>query len=255
LQQASPVGAVLPGVIVGDTWWVNGRVRSLYALTIVEADAAGKKLPATPDSVAAVFAACGKAKSTVQLPLGAGPEAGAASSPAGPSPEAAREVAAVVRDFRTRLAEIVDRAALPHDLEPALEMLANTPLGEPSGPKKPVLVEAFKPLGYDCRGGSGTFTLRRRTAGNLTVEIELDVGAWSNSLTAMFHVHGLGFTALLPIPVSKRALRGQYPIGGPERWRKIVDNLAAFVRELERSFVPAVEAAAGPSPEWYRPES
>jgi hypothetical protein len=35
------------------------------------------------------------------------------------------------------------------------------------GPKKPVLLRAFKPMG-DCRSGSGTFTLRRRTAGNLT---------------------------------------------------------------------------------------
>jgi hypothetical protein len=47
----------------------------------------------------------------------------------------------------------------------------------------------------------------------------------------------------------------QYPIGNEERWRRIVENLAALVTELDRSFVPAVEAAAGPSPEWYRPES
>ena len=33
-----------------------------------------------------------------------------------------------------------------------------------SGPKKPALVAAFGPLGYDCRGESGTFTLRRRSA-------------------------------------------------------------------------------------------
>jgi hypothetical protein len=27
------------------------------------------------------------------------------------------------------------------------------------------------------------------------------------------------------------------------------------VAELDKSFVPAVEAVAGPAPEWYRPES
>jgi hypothetical protein len=30
--------------------------------------------------------------------------------------------------------------------------------------------------------------------------------------------------------------------------------MAAIVAELDRTFVPAIEAAAGPSPEWYTPE-
>jgi len=245
-------GEMAPGVVVGDSWWVNGRVRSLAALTIVDADPASKKLPSLPDPVAAVLAACGKAKSTTQVPLAPGPAT--APPAAGPSPDSARAVSDVVSDYRARLAEIVDRAALPHDLPSAQERL--TDLGQTTGPKKPVLVRAFKPLGYDCRGGTGTFTLRRRTPGNLTVAINLDVGTWSNLLTAGFKVYGLGFTARLPLPVSKRAIQGgQYQIGGAERWQQIVDNLAALVAELDRSFVPAVEAASGPSPEWYKPES
>jgi hypothetical protein len=88
------------------------------------------------------------------------------------------------------------------------------------------------------------------------VEIDLDAGTWSRSLTAHFKVHGLGFTALLPLPVSRSALgSGQYPIGGAERWQQIVETLAALVTELDRGFFPAVEAALGPSPEWYRPGS
>ena len=47
----------------------------------------------------------------------------------------------------------------------------------------------------------------------------------------------------------------QYRIGNAERWQKIVDNLGALVAELERSFAPEIDAAAGPSPEWYQPES
>ena len=87
-------------------------------------------------------------------------------------------------------------------------------------------------------------------------EINLDVGAWSNSITAGFLVHGLGFRARLGLPVSKRAIGSiQYQIGGAERWQQIVDNLAALVAELDRSFVPAIEAASGPSPQWYTPES
>ena len=247
-------GPLAPGVIVGDSWWVNGRVRSLTALMIVDADPASKKLPPPSDPVAAVLAACGKAKSTMQVPLPGGSPS--MTSPPAPSPDIARAVSDVVRDYRTRLLEIMDRAALPHELPPAIEVLTTTPLGETTGPKKPVLLRAFKPLGYDCRGGTGTFALRRRTPGHLTVEIDLDVGTWSRSLTAGFKVQGLGFTARLPLPVSKRAVAsGQYPIGGAERWQQIVDNLAALVAELDRSFVPAVEAASGPSPEWYTPES
>lgn len=89
----------------------------------------------------------------------------------------------------------------------------------------------------------------------MTVEISLDVGTWSSSLTAFFRVTGLGFSAVLPLPVSKRAGAGQYPIGGAHRWKQIVDSLAALVGELDRTYVPAIEAAAGPSPEWYKPES
>jgi hypothetical protein len=134
--------------------------------------------------------------------------------------------------------------------------MKSTGLGQTTGPKKPVLVHAFKPLGYDCRAGSGTFTLRRRTSGHLTVEIALDVGTWSRSLTSTFKVQGLGFRAVLLLPVSRRAVAGgQYPIGDSDRWHQIVENLAALVTELDRSFVPAVEAASGPSPEWYSPES
>jgi hypothetical protein len=50
-------------------------------------------------------------------------------------------------------------------------------------------------------------------------------------------------------------LGGQYPIGGPERWQQIVDNLAALVAQLDRTFVPEIEAISGPSPHWYKPET
>jgi hypothetical protein len=49
---------------------------------------------------------------------------------------------------------------------------------------------------------------------------------------------------------------GRRPVSdfGADQWRQLVENLAVLVAELDRTFVPAVEAAAGPSPEWYRPE-
>jgi hypothetical protein len=255
--QPSIQGGLAPGISVKDSWWVNGRQRSVAALTIVDAEPSAKKLPGPSEPVAAVFAACGKVKKTVQVPL--------AISPAPPpsldaaSSGAAAAIRDVVREYRTRMAEIVDRARLPHDLPPNQEANATTPLGLTAGPKKPELVRAFAPMGYDCRGESGTFTLRRRTPGNLSVELHLDVGTWSNQVTAFFRVQGLvdgsGFKAALALPVAPRAAAGQYPMGGPDRWREIVDNLAALIAELDHSFVPAVEAVSGPAPDWYRPES
>jgi hypothetical protein len=244
-----------PGVMVTDSWWVNGRVRGIQALTSVEANVAGKTLPPLPERVAAVLAACGKIKNTAQVPLIAGDVPAAPPQFARLSPEVAEAVSEVIRDYRARLAEVVDRAAPPHDLPPALEVLNTISFAETTGPKKPVLVRAFKPMGYDCRAERGTFTLRRRTAGNLTVEINLDVGTWSKSLSGSFSVKGVGFSARLRLPVSKRALDGmQYRIGDATHWQQLVDNMAAIVAELDRTFVPAIEAAAGPAPEWFMPE-
>jgi len=254
---------MLPGVLISDSWWVNGRNRSLSACTVVEGDPAGKKLPPLPGAVASVFAACGKARRTVQAPLADAP----VTTPvpgvrlptgipiASANPEAARAVYPIVQDYRARMMDIVVRAALPHDLPDSVEAYQAS-LGATSGPRKPALDQAFKPMGYTCRGNSGTFTLRRRTAANLTAELHLDVGTWSSKVLAMFKIYGLGFKATLMLPVSANAtVAAQYPIGDAESWQKIVDNLAALVRELERTFLPEIEAAAGPSPEWYQPES
>ena len=244
-----------PGVMVTDCWWVNGRNRDVSALTSVDADPAGKKLPPLPERVAAVLAACGKIKKTVQVPLAPANASTASPHFARPSPEVAQAVGGVIRDYHARLAEVVERAALPHDLPPALEALQTTSFAETTGPKKPVLMRAFKPMGYDCQAERGTFTLRRRTPGNLTVEISLDVGTWSKSLSGSFAVKGVGFSARLRLPVSKRALDGmQYRIGDAAHWQKLVDNMAAMVAELDRTFVPAIEAAAGAAPEWFTPE-
>ena len=245
-----------PGISVSDRWWVSGRLRSVSALMIVDADSAAKKLPPLPDPIAAVLAACGKVKKRVQIPLVSAPAQQRPTIDTA-APEIAASIRAAVQDYRSRIAEIVESANLPNDLPPNQEAFT---AGVTAGPKKPELVRAFTPMGYDCRGESGTFTLRRRTPGNLTVELILDVGTWSNMALAIFRVLGLvngaGFKATLFLPVSRRAaVGGQYPMGGPERFRQIVDNLAALVAELDRTFVPAIEAISGPAPDWYKPEN
>jgi hypothetical protein len=258
------VRGLVPGVVIGDSWWVNHRQRHLSALTIVDADPGSKKLPALPEPVAAVLAACGKAKKTMQVPLPeAAPHAASTTEAAAPAPDAGHPsperlaaVRKIVADYRERLDETLERAGLPHDLPDIREAIEATPPGRISGPLKPALAQVFSPLGYDCRGGSGSFTLRRRTGSNLAVEIHFDTGTWFPFVLGFFKVEGLGFKAVHSLPVSRRAaVSAQYPIGDAARWQQIVENLAALVAELDRSFVPAIEHAAGPSPEWYRPES
>ena len=259
----SPHAEFLPGVLLSDSWWVNGRVRSLSACTVVEADTSAKRLPTPPPPVAAVLSACGKARRTMQAPV---PDATAAARAipvrlpggalmASANPEAAIAVRPVVAGYRARMQQIVERAALPHNLSPAGDA-SRMNLVVSNGPLKPALERVFGPLGYSCKAGSGTFVLRRRTEANLTAEVAIDAGTWSHSVVAMFKVLGVGFKATLILPPTPGAIVGaQYPIGGPEQWVKIVENLGGLVKELEQSFVPDIERAAGPSPEWYNPES
>jgi hypothetical protein len=211
-------------------------------------------LPPYPEPIAAILASFGKAKAKQQLPLPGAEGAPDLARAASTDPEILKRVAEVQRDFRARLAEVVEAAALPHELPP-VEIARQASVGLASGPKKPALEHAFKPLGYHVKGESGTFMLRRRSPLNLAVSVYLDVGTWSNSLTGSFAVQGVGYAARLPLPPSKAALGVmQYPIGDAERWQKIVENLAALVKELDRTFVPAIEAVAGPAPEWFEPQ-
>ena len=269
------------GVSVTDSWWVNGRQRSLAALRLVEADPAAKKLPAPPANVQAVFLACGKVRKTIQVPFAIAPAATEAhdAAAAGAAPQGAlrsetgEALRAVVRVHRERMTELLQQ--LPHDLPHHDESEAHSPTlsGIPAtGPKKPELVKAFAPMGYDCRGEHGNFTLQRRTPGNLAVQVRVDIGGWGSTVNASMQVIGLakdqekspGFKATLNLPLSPQAARGmvrgvefvgQFPIGGPDRWRQIVENLAHLVAALDRSFVPEVEAILGPSPEWFQPET
>jgi hypothetical protein len=183
---ASLAGAeTLPGILLTDNWWVNGRDRSLSACTVVEADPASKKLPPPPAKVTAVLAACGRAKKTLQAPLPGKEPTGPAPGvrlPGGwmvasADPEAARAVHEIVLGYRARMSEIVERAALPHELPAPGTEAHRAGLDVVSGPRKPALERVFKRMGYTCNVESGTYTLRRRTAGNLTAELHLDAGA------------------------------------------------------------------------------
>jgi hypothetical protein len=245
------MGHSLPGVIVTDNRWVTGRQRALSVYTVVEADEGDKKLPPNPEPVDAVIKACGKARRTEQVPIRAPDGRIVGSIP----PANAEAVKAIAADYRVRIKEVVEQAGLPHNLPPASEIRLQN-LGITAGPRKPALEAAFKPMGYHCRGGSGTFHLTRRTSGNLTIELYLDVGTWSHQVSAIFMAQGAGFKASIAIPVApQEAPRGQYPIGDAAQWQKIVENPAAMVRELDRSFVPEIEQASGPSPAWYTPAS
>src|SRR6202040_96836 len=50
-------GEMMAGILLTDSWWVNGRIRSLSACAVVEADPGSKELPSLAGSVATVLAA------------------------------------------------------------------------------------------------------------------------------------------------------------------------------------------------------
>ena len=134
-------------------------------------------------------------------------------------------------------------AGMPHNLPPAAEIRMQN-LGVTAGPRKPALVAAFKPMGYDCTGGTGEFHLRRRTAGNLTAELYLDVGTWSHSVTAIFMVHGAGFKASLGIPVGQTAA-GSTRSATPRSGRRLSTILPRWFGELDTDFCSCDRAGGG----------
>jgi hypothetical protein len=239
------------GILISDGWWVNGRMRGLSAFYAVEAEATSKKLPEPPSAIAAVLSGLGKPRKKSQFAPAPAPDTEAAGVGRPSMPKDVALIMPVVTKYRANLKAVVERAGLPNDLPPAAE--ARLASVGASGPLKPALVDAFKPRGFDCKGGHGTFTLQRRTKTNHVVELELDVGTWSRSLTFMFHVRGPAFNATLMPPVTRRDDGRQYPIGDTENWAKIVANLAAIVDELERTFVREIEAAVGEAPAWFEP--
>jgi hypothetical protein len=249
------------GILVGDSWWIDGRSRSLQALAIVDVPATGKKLPPLPAAVQAIFAACGKTQKVNQVALGdssapstaSGTAATDAATPPAPTADSLQKIAALARDYRTRMPAILESNPLPHQLPPLADALKAN-LGQNPGEKKPPLVADFQPLGFRVRGGSGVFTLRRKTPTNLTVELTIDVGTWSNLATAHYAILGPGFSAGVPLPIAASAVGApQYPIGDAAQWAKIVANLAALTQALDATLLPEVEALAGPVPEWFEP--
>ena len=257
-----------PGIAMQDAWWVNGRQRDIAGLRVIEADPAARKLPPLPPEIAALMAACGKVRKTIQVPLVVpGPGADAALPPHDARTTPAGEaVLAVIRTWRARLPELAE--ALPHDVAAQFEAPPRMTAGAPYGPRKPDLERVFATMGYSIRGETGSFILRRRTPNNLTVDLTIDVGTWSDHINVTLQVigmlNGTGFRAAMSLPACRQAPRGmlrgveiygQMTVGTAERWRQLVENLGVLVRRLDQELVPEVEAITGPAPAWFRPET
>jgi hypothetical protein len=140
--------------------------------------------------------------------------------------------------------------------------------GAPYGPRKPELERVFAPMGYAIRGETGAFRLRRRTDKNLSLELNIDVGTWSDHFHAVLLVvgmlDGVGFKAAMSLPPCRQTPRGmvrevetygQITVGTAERWRQLVENLGVLMRPLEAGLVPEIEAITGAAPAWFNPEA
>jgi len=73
------------------------------------------------------------------------------------------------------------------------------------------------------------FHLTRRTSANLVVELYLDVGTWSHSVTAIFIVQGAGFKGIAWDSGCGGGIRLNTRLG-MRRSGRIVENLAAMVK-------------------------
>jgi hypothetical protein len=238
------------GIVASDRWWVNGRERGLSVSVLLDVAESARTLSVPEGPLSRFLATLGKPAKTNRIPMIATNPASPASAQPDEPVQARAALAEITKKYRARLGELVSEARMPHPLPARIDVLKMGSLSA-RHPLKPALEQYFKPLGFSCKGGSGTFTLRRRTVANHVVEVALDVGTWSHMVTAHFHVHVPGYRCTLPMPVAPGLDSGQYPIGDAERWEKIVANLAALGAYLDRQIVPEVDAAAGPAPEWF----
>lgn len=230
------------GMRAADTWWVNGRNRHLGAAYVVEVAERTRKVPLPGGALGAFLATLGKGRTVAQFPIQESEE-GEKVVLKGKS-QAPPELLELAQGLRARMPELIGGARMPHRIESARAEHAVCPL-------KPALEKHFKPMGYACKGGSGIFTMRRRTSGNHVVEVSLDVGTWSRSVSGHFHVYMPDFQIRLPMPASAELNAMQCDIGDAERWEKLVENMAAFTAYLDREVVPEVGKVAGPAPEWF----
>ena len=227
-----------PGMVIEDIWGITRRKVSLTAVAVVDADPASDAVLILAPPAAAVLSTCGKPKLTRQMLL------------PGQRSDVADKVSAIAQDLESRMKEVVRQARLPHAFSEEADHLP----AKAAGTRKPALARAFQPLGYDCRGGTMmTLTCRRQTASNLVVELHMDFGSRGDLVRPTYIVHGLGFSASIRLPISLNSIsRNLHWLVDAARWQQVVENLAALVAELDGSFLPDIEAAAGPSPAWYR---
>lgn len=240
---APHLASVCCGIGAQDSWWVNGRMRGLRAGYIVEVQPGSREVPLPEGPLGAFLSTLGKPKKTTQFPIKDDP-AGEAIPLSQRLSSVPPQLAEVGQRIRAALPELIAGAKMPNEITAAQAPTAAHPL-------KPTLEKHFRPLGYSCQGGSGTFTLRRRTAEHHVVEVSLDVGTWSRHLIATFCVHVPDFRWRFPMPAAPGMTALQCSIGDAERWEKIVENLAALTLHLDREIVPEISATAGPAPEWF----
>jgi len=60
---------MMAGVLLADSWWVDGRIRSLSACVVLPRVPGSRKMPPPSAPVAAVLKVCGKIKRTIPVPL------------------------------------------------------------------------------------------------------------------------------------------------------------------------------------------
>jgi hypothetical protein len=242
-----------PSLFVSDSWGRSHRNRSAIAITVQDIKLTENARKHSQESLRSISSVCGKLLKPTIIPL-LRLETPAEFETARPTEQYLKVVADLIDDIEGNKERLVRQAKLPHDLPSAIMARKDTPAVLSSGAKRPDLISVFRPLGYSCKGGRGEFWLRKRTAKGLVLELYLDVGTWSDSLTAVYHVFGLGFRASLRLPLSMQELScRQYPIGDLTRWRQLVENLAALVIELEQTLIPTFDAISEPLPTWFEP--
>lgn len=234
-------------IVLDSHWWVSRREHHLTVIVALPIPTAGEEVVLLPEKTKSFIQAFGKiAEERLEIVY--------TQQEATERQAVIARLVSVTTRYNQNIGNIIQTLPLPHSL-PSVEQVGLHGEEFKIGSMKDVLVKYFKSLGY-CyqakRSGHGIYSLTKLTPNNNELEIYLDVGSWSRSVTASFSFNGMSMSGSVGLPVSKNAIDvAQYPILSIEQWRQIVENLVVVVNYLEKTFAVEADEVSGSTPRWY----
>ena len=131
-----------------------------------------------------------------------------------------------------------ERIVLPHELPGGIE-LGWPPRRGPGGSTRPALDAVFRKLGYR--------SLRKKTARNNRIELDVDIGPISKQASFFLLMQGFNWSYGMGLGVSGKPEGNDYPILDQDQWRMVCENVAAVADHIGENGLCTIGAGLSPN--------